>query len=275
MIPSGAHAGPPGKEYLMSNTGEQLAAQKKLVERMRQCGESLSAFLTQRSDRFERRMMIFIGFVAKTIKMLRSLSLEADSASPENCLIPARVLLETWVNFMFFADEFTKDEEGAVTRFWEALPLQMGKLFRAASAHKGLGEISGDLRLAADDFRKAMLDRDGKEATRAVESHGFYGMNIEGRCKQVGKQPLYDLLYRQLCSPVHASDILQSAVDVLTPEVGAEIYSLFIPAALAVGLDAGRSVFGVVNGVVNGPAGTEIDKIAEEAKSLRPEVPVG
>src|SRR5205823_6651120 len=102
----------------------------------------------------------------------------------------------TWVNFEYFAKELEKDPDGAVTQFWDAMALQMGKNFRLMGAHLQAEGLSQEVRQeAAKAHAHAAARTGGKEEVKAIERHGFYGENIETRCDKIGRKHHYDLLY--------------------------------------------------------------------------------
>jgi hypothetical protein len=253
----------------MLNCNDDTPALKEVVGRLTAAGERLTVDLTARKDGLHPAHIIMLGFAEKTKKMLRSLLREVDADAPENSLIQARVLLENLVNFLVFADELKKDLPGAATRFWDAMPLQRAKWLRIVAQHPQAAELSEHFKQEAAEAQAHTAARTGDaNAVKAVEKHGFYQKNFEQRCKQVGRQEQYDILYRQCCEPVHAADILECAVTAIEPEATEEVIRGYVTAALAVGHDAGTVVFTFVNAFCKGPVTDELHAIKELSKKL-------
>lgn len=254
----------------MSDRIDQVGPLKLLVRQLIQCGDKLTGCLAARSDREDRRVMIMIGWVAKITKMLRSLLAEVDGQAPENSLIQARVLLETLVNFKFFAQELQNDLNGSVERFWDAMVLQKGKQYRLMAGHPQAAELSQEIRQeAAKAHARAAAKVGDKRGVKEIERQGFYGMNFENRCEATGCKHHYDLIYRPFCDPVHGGDIIDCAIMVLKPVECAAIIQRLIAPTLAIGCDAGNTVFTIVNGLCKGNVDAELEEIRREAKALR------
>lgn len=193
------------KEETMLKGNADIPAMKQLVGRLAAAGDRLTGDLKARDEALQPVHIIMLGFAEKTKKMLRSLLRELDADAPENSLIQARILLENLVNFLVFAEELKKDLSGTATRFWDAMPLQLAKRLRIIGQHPQAAELSKGFREEASKVLAHAAARVGdSKAVKAIEKHGFYQANIEQRCKQVGRQEQYDIIYRQCCEPVHA-----------------------------------------------------------------------
>ncbi len=117
-----------------------------------------------------------------------------------------RVLLETHVNFVYFAQQEPKEVS---YRYMDAGILEKLKHLREVNFYKGMAESTQEeWETLAADIKESYSPQD----LNSLRRKGFSGLNFEQRATAVGLKSLYEACYRIASRSVHMFDPAETSL---------------------------------------------------------------
>ena len=120
-----------------------------------------------------------------------------------------RVLLESRMDLELFLRLSAEDPRRATRRLVDTMMLEKVRQQRQ-SGFRGLELVDGapspEVLLALEE---RLVERYGKNCVRAMRRHGFSGLSVEERARELGLGDLYNVVYRNFSRNVHGTDYME------------------------------------------------------------------
>lgn len=225
---------------------------KPLLDRLNaliDVGTACTAFLEPLEPLDLLRMVLF-AFAKKTTRLLEAVRCLLREGFDQEAQILARTLVELDIDFLVFVRMSEEDKQKAVAKVLHAVMLDKLKALRASDFHIGDQEVDRAKWEAFEDEIKQQYLTDEFEA---LKRFGFSGMSIEGRARKVGREEVYNLMYRLYSRSTHFGDLLEHLVDVdaLGPSLRSD--DALFPAVVATACESAASLFRALDKCLGGP----------------------
>ncbi|MEK6333940.1 MAG: DUF5677 domain-containing protein [Acidobacteriota bacterium] len=227
------------------------------------------------------RLIIMLGYLHKVQNTLGAILLLAKFDLWDQVLILVRTIFELRVTFDFFFDMYKEDPENAVRRVCDAMLLQHLKQLestdffsrvpielRRASLSR-LSTVEQD-RATWERLKQDIESRYSAEEFRAIRKYGFTMMSVEARCKRLGHEEVYNIVYRAFSQNVHAIDFKDLVGGELVDESWMNEYTQSRNvAALDIADASARMVIGFLDAALGGLFDRELSVLGAMGERLR------
>ena len=152
---------------------------------------------------------ILTSFFRKAVNTFSGIEALKARHLVEEAWILLRVLLETYINFLYFAEN---DAIVMCQRYADAAILNKLKYLREVNFFEGSSLAAQNPRDKWEATESDIRSRYDAQELRALRRHGFSGKSVEARAKAVGLKSLYDDCYRIASRNVHMFDPAETPV---------------------------------------------------------------
>jgi hypothetical protein len=121
--------------------------------------------------------------------------------------------LEVRIDIELFMQACIADPAATARKVLDAMMLQKISQQRQSN-FIGLSSVPGaPSRVKMLEDEKALVQKYGKETAKKMRRHGFLGLSIEERARQVGLSTEYNIVYRNFSRNIHNTDYMEHLAD--------------------------------------------------------------
>ena len=192
----------PVKDIQKTVTGDIRALNKRLLEISKELDKKA------RSHEVAKEVpgAILTSFYRKAVNTFSAIELLKSKRLVEEAWILLRVLLETHVNFVYFAQQEPKEIS---YRYVDAGILEKLKHLREVNFYKGIAQSTQE---EWETLAAKIDERYSPQDLKALRRNGFSGLNFEQRATAVDLKILYEECYRIASRSVHMFDPAETSL---------------------------------------------------------------
>jgi hypothetical protein len=185
----------------------------KLNRRLFRAAEELCEKLRRIAPKAQFECISYI-FLERGAKTLRAVNVLYENKLDDQGQALIRILIENWINFIWFIRIADSERERGIQRFWDALDLDYFKqLELRTESDMDNSPIVQEMRTKEAEIRS----RYSKEQFKLLQTHGFTLLNMKERMRKLGYLTYYRFFFRPISRSIHASDHLELRARLFDP----------------------------------------------------------